>query len=395
MRSFLKKHETGPLALTLMCALMWGILHAVTGISAAGPSAYNSYTLQALSWLKGRLDVDNREYLELAVYQGRYYVSFPPLPSVILLPFALLFGAATPDDLLVKIYILAAVILIERSMRHIGLGRAAAAAWAFLFAFGSSLLPITLEGAVWYHAQDLAFFLTVLSIYLITQDRPTPAILFYALSVACRPFNALYGIVIGAVYLGVSLKAGETFGAVMRKVIPGIVLGACVAVAIGVFNYVRFADPFEFGHSYLPEFSTQGGTQFSFAHIGNNIRSFILRLPFRFEDGTLVMERFGFSAFIACPMLTLLVIWAVRDIIKKTFSAEKAVIFAVFVLHFILLLMHRTFGGFQYGARYCADLMPYAFFYRLCDMRKPSGLEFILPFLGFVLAFTGAILIHL
>ena len=57
--------------------------------------------------------------------------------------------------------------------------------------------------------------------------------------------------------------------------------------------------------------------------------------------------------------------------------------------------MHRTFGGFQYGARYCVDLMPYAYFYRLCDMRKPSGLEFILPFLGFVLAFTGAILIHL
>ena len=88
MRSFFKKHETGPLALILMCALMWGILHAATGISAIGPSAYNSYTLQALSWLKGRLDVDNREYLELAVYQGRYYVSFPPLPSVILLPFA-------------------------------------------------------------------------------------------------------------------------------------------------------------------------------------------------------------------------------------------------------------------------------------------------------------------
>ena len=379
----------------LMCALMWGILHVITGIKAIGPSAYNSYTLQALSWLRGRLDVDNRAYLELAVYGEKYYVSFPPLPSVVLLPFALIFGAATPDNLLVKVYSLTAVILIYKAVRHMGFGQAAAAAWAFLFAFGSSLLPLTLEGAVWYHAQVLAFMLTVLALYLITEDHPVPAIICYALSVACRPFNALYGIVIAAVYMSVSVKAGESALTVLKKVRFGILGGFAFAAAIGVFNYVRFGDPLEFGHSYLPEFSTQGGTQFSLSHIGGNISSFILRLPFRFEDGSVVMEKFGFSAFIACPALTLTVIWIVRDLVKKTFSAEKAVIAAVFVLHFMLLLMHRTFGGFQYGARYCVDLMPYAFFYRLCDLRKPSRTEFILPGLGFVLAFAGTILIHL
>ena len=379
----------------LMCALMWGILHMITGISAVGPSAYNSYTLQALSWLRGRLDVDNRVYLELAVYGERYYVSFPPLPSVVLLPFALILGAATPDNLLVKLYSLTAVILIYKAIRHLGFGQTAAAVWAFLFAFGSSLLPLTLEGAVWYHAQVLAFMLTVLALYLITEDRPVPAIICYALSVACRPFNALYGIVIAAVYMSVSVKAGESVFTVLKKVRFGILGGLAVAAAIGVFNYIRFADPMEFGHSYLPEFSTQGGTQFSLSHIGGNIRSFILRLPFRYEDGSVVIEKFGFSAFIACPALTLIVIWIVRDLIKKTFSVEKAVIAAVFALHFTLLLMHRTFGGFQYGARYCVDLMPYALFYRLCDLRKPSRTEFVLPGLGFALAFAGTILIHL
>ena len=38
---------------------------------------YNSYALQTDSWLKGRLDLgQNYEWLELAIYQGKYFVSF-------------------------------------------------------------------------------------------------------------------------------------------------------------------------------------------------------------------------------------------------------------------------------------------------------------------------------
>ena len=46
---------------------------------------YNSYLLQALSWLDGRLDLgSNYEWLELAIYNGKYFVSFPPFPSICL-----------------------------------------------------------------------------------------------------------------------------------------------------------------------------------------------------------------------------------------------------------------------------------------------------------------------
>ena len=50
-------------------------------------SVYNSYAIQAQSWLDGRLDVSGEyTWLELAIYDGKYYVSFPPLPSVLELP---------------------------------------------------------------------------------------------------------------------------------------------------------------------------------------------------------------------------------------------------------------------------------------------------------------------
>ena len=80
-----------------MC-LMWALLHTVLGTSFFGPTPYNTYTRQALAWRQGLLHLpEDVPHLELAIFEGEYYVSFPPLPSVILLPLTYLFGMATPD----------------------------------------------------------------------------------------------------------------------------------------------------------------------------------------------------------------------------------------------------------------------------------------------------------
>ena len=64
-------------------------------------SPYNSYTKQCIAWLNGRLDLgQNYSWLELAIYNGKYYVSFPPFPSYVLLPFAYFLGENTPESLI-------------------------------------------------------------------------------------------------------------------------------------------------------------------------------------------------------------------------------------------------------------------------------------------------------
>lgn len=79
------------LSILMYLILMW----ILTGNGLFSHNTYNSYALQAESWCKGRLDLgQNYSFLELAFYKGKYYVSFPPFPSYLLLPFAL-FGEAT------------------------------------------------------------------------------------------------------------------------------------------------------------------------------------------------------------------------------------------------------------------------------------------------------------
>lgn len=377
---------------------LFGCLHLLCGTGFAAPSFYNTYTKQALAWRSGSLHLPHDfPWLELAIYEGEYYVSFPPLPSLILLPLTFLFGESTPDHLLVKLYAVAAVFSVYAALKQSGNSRPATALLAFLFISASSALPMMLTGAVWYHAQMLALMLVCLSLMLMIKGMPTLSLLFYALSVACRPFDALYGPVLYLLYISTQKKQGLPFRKIVQKLVPGTVLGLCVAAGIGVFNYVRFQNPFEFGHNYLPEFSFQGGIQFSLSHVGNNLKTFLFGSPLSFDGSVYTFNQFGYSMLIACPVITLMLVQFVTDIAKKQLSWVKIALFVSMLLHIFLLLLHRTFGGYQLGARYVVDAIPYACLYfalsKPCEKR--NAFQITLLFILLVFTIVGLNAVHL
>lgn len=86
------------------------------------PNPYNSYTKQCIAWLNGRLDLgQNYPWLELAFFEGKYYVSFPPFPSYAFLPFVLFFGENNPESLLNILVALVGVIYCTRTATKYGL----------------------------------------------------------------------------------------------------------------------------------------------------------------------------------------------------------------------------------------------------------------------------------
>lgn len=89
------------------------LLHDLAGGTLFVHEPLDSYTLQALAWRKGEVCLTNGQdypWLELAIYNGKYYVSFPPLPSVLMLPLTFVFGEDTPNTLMVAIYAIAALV---------------------------------------------------------------------------------------------------------------------------------------------------------------------------------------------------------------------------------------------------------------------------------------------
>ncbi len=387
--------KRGAAAVVLMVAAFIALLVLArlrAGYPLLAPSGYNTYTLQALAWRDGRTFLpEDVPHLELAVYEGRYYVSFPPVPSLFIYPLTFLFGDAVPDGLLVTLYSLAALLILYAALRRGGFSEFMAAFWAFTLVFSSSLMPLAFSGAVWHQAQMLGFLLILASVNLMMRDHPLPGLLCFALAVGCRPFNALYGPLLILMNVYDNKRVGVSLSAIFRRMLPGILAGLAVAAAYGWYNLIRFGNPLEFGHNHLPEFSFQGGIQFSLSHVLQNIKSHVFSLPFERVGGQWQWKQFGFSLFIANPVLLLLVAWMNGDALRKRFQVKQAFILPFFLLHLFLLLTHRTFGGYQYGARYAADLIPYALLYLLTRDKKPALISKAIMALGAGLAFAGSL----
>ncbi|MBQ9298989.1 MAG: hypothetical protein IJ214_00610 [Clostridia bacterium] len=393
-----RRWDYTPLLLCWATAVFYAFFCLYIGIDPVGSSGYNTYTLQALAWRSGSYSLgQDYPWLELATYQGDWYVSFPPVPTIPLFFLTFLFGGATPDNLLVKLYLLAGCLSVYRMLRRARYDKLSAVGFTLFFSFASCLVALTTEGGVWYQAQMLAYALTCAAIACMFCRKITASLICYAFAVGCRPFNAIYGLPLLAQYAMLYRPFREKWQRAARQIVPGVLCGLLVAFFYGWYNYIRFGNPLEFGHNYLPEFSWQGGTQFSVAHIAQNLKSFVLRMPFALENGEWRLSHFGFCFLIANPVFILFLFWIAADLIRRRFTWTKAIIFFSCAVHLFLLLLHRTFGGFQFGARYTCDLLPYAALYlaqegRVRRMLLPEKL-LLVPALFFSLYGAASILL--
>lgn len=368
---FVRSVDYTPLLLIYAVAVLYAVICWLHGFDAFGSSAYNTYTLQALAWRDGQMSL-GRDYphLELAIFNNDWWVSFPPVPSIPLFLLTFIFGENTPDHLLVKVYMLAGCLFGYGLFRRAKYDKLSSVCFALFVSYATALLSLTTDGAVWYQAQTLAFMLTMGAVYFMYRNKYTPALVMYALSVGCRPFNAIYGLVLFVMWLEGTLREKRSIKREILRLLPGVALGLCIAFAYGWYNHARFGNPFEFGHNHLPEFSFQGGVQFSLEHVEKNIEQFIFGLPFFEGEKGIELNVFGFSMFIVHPVFGLMLLLFVIDIVKKRISATKIAVIAAFCIQLFCLLLHRTFGGYQFGARYTCDLLPYAAVYFSLPGRK-------------------------
>ena len=389
-----------PAALVALLILFF-IFAAMCTLSDVNPASYpyNSYLLQAQAWLRGETALDkNYEFLELAVYGGRYYVSFPPVPSIPMVLYTLIWGDDVPGGMFQKIYIaIACLVVLSEIQRTKRMKMQECIAWAVLLTLGSAMLPVSLVGGVWYEAQILAFLFSVSAIAALRRGRLVAACLCYALSVGCRPFSVVLGPVLLMMYIQDARRHGKTFREGALRLLPGLIAGLCVAAGYAAYNYARFGNIFEFGHNYLPEFTRAEHGQLSFEYVGQNWKTLFFGSPFSISNGNITINQFGFSMFLSCPIFIVNAVWLVQDILKRRFDGTRLMIVLMCAANLLLLLMHRTLGGHQFGARYALELVPMCFAWYLIspNRRELTRWESVLLVFGFIFNFLGGCLVHI
>ena len=382
--------------LAIIAAGLWLALARLTGNAPLGRSAYCTYTLQAMAWRRGALSLgQDYPWLELAVYNGDYYVSFPPVPTIPVFLLTFLFGEAVPDNALVKVYGLIGLFAAFGALRACGWRRLTAGFAALCALFCGSVMALSVQGAVWYQAQMLALATTLLAVWLTARGKITPALFCYALSVGCRPFNVAYGPLL--MFMWYRRQADSSLTGAVKGLGKGVALGLCVAAAMAAYNVVRFGDPLEFGTNYLPEFMRSAHGEFSLSHLKDNLNMFLFGLPLERTAEGWELRRFGFSVFIANPMLLCLAIRFFLDCARREMTPGKALCVLLFAAQLFLLLLHRTFGGFQFGARYAVDLAPYFILYGCLDegARRLYPWEWAMGAAGVLLSLWGVALVHI
>ena len=360
------KRMTNLAIVFLGLAAVYGMIFHMTGYypwsDAAG--TYNSYSLQAEAWLNGRLDLgQNYSYLELAIYGGKYYVSFPPFPSFIFFILGLIFRTFNFDGTVALISTLFGAyyvmeILYKLNKRHV-------AFWTLFLMVASNLVFVSSNGWVWFIAQNLSFTLSIMAIYYAMEARGGLSFFLWACSVGCRPFQVIYFPVL--VYIiyhkWKETHPEDTLLILVKKKLYWAIPTLIVAGIYMWLNYARFGSIFEFGHNYLPEFTEAELGQFNISYIFSNFSS-LFRLA-EYNNGTYSYCKFnGMAIWVSMPIFITyamyLIYYKKKGTLKDTALIKMHLV--IMVVHTLLILSHKTLGGWQFGNRYFIDLLPYLFY---------------------------------
>lgn len=378
----LRRSEGVFIALGCVLAAML-VVSMCTGYWPSRYNAYDSYTRQAEAWLNGTLylpDGEWLEWLELAIYQDRYYVSFPPFPSYVLLPFVAVFGrGGFAEGWIALAFALAGVVYACRLYRAVCGDERHMLLFVLYLTLSNGWLFLTVNGWVWFFAQNMCFTLSLMALYYAWQGRGGWSMALWACAVGCRPMVVLY-LPLLLWLLIAALRCRDPEIPVWRMVLSHLYWGIPPLVIGGSYmalNYMRFGDVLEFGHNYLPEFTRLETGQFSLTYFAQNFAS-IFRLPVWNGNQTPVglygVECMAF--WMVNPIfVTAGAAWTYALLRRRCgYGATLVMLPLMVAAHLVFLCCHHTMGGQQFGNRYLVDMLPYVFLGLLVWM--PRGERF-------------------
>jgi len=332
-----------------------------------------------------------------ACNQKKHYISFPPAPSVIMLPFVVLFSYRLNDVIWTIFFgaagIIALLALLER-LTSLGWNQRSRSenVWiATLFAFGTSFFFSTVRGEVWFTALVMGFFFNTLYLYFALDARkPIWAGLMLAIAMATRP-----PIVFGCIFFGIQLlRIRDRRTQILRGIqfsIPILVVGGCLML----YNYLRFESLTEFGHTFLQDgqrASIREHGLFSTSFLRANLSAAFGNLPrITMNAPFLQISRHGISILAATPAF-LLLFWHSRAPKTETPSPYR-------LWHGLIplicvatpALFYQNTGWAQYSYRFSVDYLPYLALMMGCAA-IPQGRTFkALVALSVIIALFGAI----
>jgi hypothetical protein len=393
------------LAVTLVCVATTSSARLETH------TPFNHFALLADAWLHGRLDLGGPppSYTgnnDFAVFDGKYYVSFPPLPALLILPIVKLFGSAervrdgaffacftglAPAFLYLSLDKLRRLARSTRSEReNIFL--------ALIFAFGSVYWFSAVQGTVWFVGHVLGAALAAMYMFASTNaTHPILAGLTLSLGFATRtPLGFAFPLFVWEALQASRNNPHQSFAwedldvrALSKRVVLFALPAAAVLAVVAWHNKARFGDPFEFGHHWLA-IGWRGRIDkwglFSYHYLGKNLGIVLSSLPF--VGGTnaapFQINAHGLALWVTTPIYA----WAFWP--RRTSPAFWAVVVTTACIA-LPDLLYQNSGWIQFGYRFSNDFAIFLFALIAMGKRRFSTWFWGLALIGIVINAFGAL----
>lgn len=328
----------------------------------------------ASALVQGRLDIpDPAMTYDLAHYNGKWYMTWGILASLVHIPFQLMAGGrfvpALYTSLLFGSLTVAVFWLILERIRKDWFPPTPLwqpVVYTFLYAFGTMQYYLSTVGSIWQVNQVVSSFFGVLGTAMIVKKNRSAwdymmSSAWYGVALLGRPtVGLLIGIPI-SLFIQEIWKNKRGFTGWQKGIAILVPMLAAVLIVLG-FNAARFGSPLETGHRFLTEAPDLAAKRerfgmLSFSYLPTNTWHMIVSPPrLRWENGIIMnIDLMGNSIFILSPMLLLAlgtVFWIQS---RRPYLSILVALWMGLIATAVPSLLYYNTGWVQFGYRYALD----------------------------------------
>lgn len=306
-------------------------------------------------------------WADSSLFNGYYYWPLGMFPSILLIPFVVIFKTGFLQGYISFPLTLLNIFLLYKISSKITQNKISSWFLSFAYVFSTSYIMVATYPVSWYFAHTVATTCLLFSLFFtLIKLKPILAGIFFTFSFLTR-----ISLVFGGVFFLLYFLLCEKQNFIKKYVLFGI------PVIFGVllffwYNFARFGSVFETGYKYqiLPPEHTGNREigMWNIKHVPTNLYLFLLKGPVaKYENNSMVMKRiypskWGMSFIFTSPIFLYL---GLADM-KKRLNILAAV---TSLAMFAFLAGSFGMGAYQYGYRFALDFQPFLFLI-LCDVFK-------------------------
>lgn len=368
------------------------ISFAIFAISSGGNTPYNYFTRLADAFLHGKYYItENPSWLSELIPAGigKFYIVYPPLPGILLIPFVFIFGSSFPQQILAHILgagIVTLTFLISMEIKK----DLKLAIWSsLLIGVGSIVWFMSSNGSVWLVGQlTSAFFLTLALRESLTKKRPWVVGICLGSIYLSRP-HVILALPLFLYLLKDKLKKFQNLFLMGLSAAPFFLFGF-------YYNFIRFGSIFDKAYFLLPGILNETHSPWfingveSPLYIPNNLKTIFAAFPKFIPRPPFIEPSWnGLAIWITTPAF----IYAFKNNLK-----EKVVQFSWISITLISLVVfsHGGNGFAQFGYRFAVDFYPILVYLTIKSFskRKLKRIHWVLLSIGILVNLWGVIWIN-